>query len=136
MRDDSFNALSAFRAIAAHGSFTRAAAQLEVTASALSQTLRRLEQRVGVRLLQRTTRRVGLTEAGRDFLARLAPALSEIDAALDEVRQSRGKPAGTLRITVPQAVVPALIAPVLADFLALYPDVRIDIRVDGALNDL
>jgi DNA-binding transcriptional LysR family regulator len=136
MRDDTNGALRAFQTIARHGSFTRAAAELEVTASALSQTMRQLEQRLGVRLLQRTTRKVGLTEAGQAFLARIAPALASIDIAIDALRQHGDRPAGTLRLTTSQVMVPALIEPLLADFLCAYPDIRLDIRVDSALNDL
>jgi DNA-binding transcriptional LysR family regulator len=136
MRDDTSGALRAFQAIARRGSFTRAAAELEVTPSALSQTLRQLEQRLRVRLLQRTTRRVGLTEAGQALLARVTPALATIDSAIDELRQLGERPAGTLRLTTSQVIVPSLIEPMLADFLAEYPDIRVDIRVDSALNDL
>lgn len=134
MRDD--YALRAFRAIAEHGSFTRAAAALDVTASALSQTLQQLERRLGTRLLQRSTRRVGLTEAGRDLLQRIAPALSELDAAMDALRQHGGRPSGRLRLTVPNAVQPSLVEPMLAEFMARWPDVQLDIHVDNALSDL
>lgn len=136
MRNGHIDPLRAFRLIAVLASFTRAAAELDVTASALSQTLRRLEQRLGMRLLNRTTRRVGLTEAGRDLLARIAPALGEIDAALDEARRRSDRPGGTLRLTVPQVAIPTLIEPNLSDFLRRYPELRVDIRVDSALNDL
>lgn len=136
MRDETNGALRAFQAIARHGSFTRAAAELEVTPSALSQTMRQLETRIGVRLLQRTTRKVGLTEAGQAFLARVAPALAAIDGAIDALRQHGDRPAGTLRLTMSEVMVPSLIEPVLADFLRAYPDIRIDIRIDNALNDL
>lgn len=136
MRDDSTASLRAFQAIARHGSFTRAATELAVTASALSQTLRQLESRMGVRLLQRTTRRVGLTEAGRTFLARIEPALAAIDGAVEELRQHGERPVGTLRVTVPQIIVPRLIAPLLADFMRAYPDIRLDIRVESTINDL
>jgi len=136
MRDDPNGALRAFHTIARHGSFTRAARELEVTASALSQTLRQLEQRLGARLLQRTTRRVGLTEAGREFLARITPALAAIDSAVDELRQHGERPVGTLRITLSQAIIPSLIEPLLADFLRTYPEIRLDLRIDSSLNDL
>jgi len=129
-------ALLAFARIAAHGSFTHAATELEVSPSALSQTVRALEARLGVRLLNRTTRKVGLTEAGAALLARIEPALLDIDGAVDDLRQQRERPAGTLRLTVPQVIVPALLEPHLADFLAAYPEIRLDIRVDSALNDL
>jgi len=136
MRNDHTVALRAFRAIATHGSFTQAARELDVSASALSQTLRALETRLGVRLLQRTTRRVGLTEAGGEFLARIAPALGAIDGAIEEMQHRSGRPAGLLRITVPPVAVPALIAPNLADFLRTYPDIRVDVRTDSSLADL
>ena len=136
MRIDPSPALRAFRAIAAHGSFTRAAEELEVSPSALSQTLRQLESRLGVRLLQRTTRSVGLTEAGRELLARVAPALGEIDNAIEQMQKLSGRPAGTLRITVPPVAITALIAPYLSDFLRAYPDIRVDVRMDSALTDV
>lgn len=134
MRDD--YALRAFRAIAEHGSFTRAAAALDVTASALSQTLQQLETQLGTRLLQRTTRRVGLTEAGGDLLKRIAPALTELDRAMDETRQHGDRARGTLRLTVPSDVSQWMIEPMLAEFMARWPDVRLDIHVDNSLTDL
>ncbi|GAA0708996.1 LysR family transcriptional regulator [Dokdonella soli] len=133
---DQLPALLAFARVAAHGSFTSAARELEVSPSALSQTIRGLETRLGVRLLNRTTRRVGLTEAGAALLTRVEPALSEIDTAIGDLRQQRERPAGTLRITAPQVGVPALLEPHLADFLAAYPDICLDIHVDSSLNDL
>jgi len=136
MRDDHSPALRAFHLIARYGSFTRAAADMEVTASALSQTMRQLEQRVGVRLLQRTTRKVGLTEAGRQFLERITPALAAIDGALDELRQHGDRPAGSLRVTVPEIVLDWLVAPLQADFLRRWPDITLDIDVTGGLVDL
>jgi DNA-binding transcriptional LysR family regulator len=134
MRDD--YALRAFRAIAEHGSFTRAAAALDVTASALSQTLRQLETQLGTRLLHRTTRRVGLTEAGRELLQRITPALGELDAAMEALRQHGDRPAGLLRLTVPDVVAIALLDPLLGEFMARWPDIRLDIHVDNGLSDL
>ncbi|SRR5579875_296412 len=136
MRDDHSGALRAFHAIVRHGGFTAAARELEVTPSALSQTLKQFEKRLGVRLLQRTTRSVGLTEAGQALLARTAPALAEVDGAIEELRRHGEHPAGTLRITVAAVMVSTLIEPMVADFLRAYPDVRLDMRVDSALNDL
>lgn len=136
MRLDRITALHAFRQIAAHGSFTRAAAELDITPSALSQMLRQLEKRLSVRLLNRTTRKVGLTEAGRAFLNRIAPALTEIETAEEELRQGRDSPAGTLRLTVPRIAVNLLLAPMLAEFMRAYPEVRLDIAVDDAFADL
>ncbi|GLQ46342.1 LysR family transcriptional regulator [Dyella lipolytica] len=134
MRDD--YALRAFRAIAEYGSFTRAAAALDVTASALSQTLQQLENQLGTRLLQRTTRQVGLTEAGSDMLQRIAPALNELDLAMDAIRQHGDRPRGTLRLTVPNVVAQSIIEPVLGEFMARWPDVQLDIHVDNGLTDL
>lgn len=136
MRDEHATALRAFRLIARHGSFTRAAAELEVTPSALSQTLKQLEASVGVRLLHRTTRQVGLTEAGTDFLARITPALNEIDAAMEALRQHGERPAGTLRVTMPQNLLDWLIGPVLVEFLRAYPDVKLEVLCDSRLVDL
>jgi DNA-binding transcriptional LysR family regulator len=129
-------ALRAFRAIAECGSFTRAAAALDVTPSALSQTMQQLEKTLGTRLLQRTTRRVGLTEAGQEMLQRVAPALSELDLALDAIRQHGDRPRGTLRITVPSVVAQSIIQPMLGEFMARWPDVHLDIRVENGLTDL
>jgi len=134
MRDD--HALRAFRAIAEHGSFTRAAAALDVTASALSQTLRQLETQLDTRLLHRTTRRVGLSEAGHELLQRITPALKELDAAMDALRQHGDRPAGLLRLTVPDVVAIALLDPLLGEFMARWPDVKLDIHVDNGLSDL
>ncbi len=97
MRFDLNAGLSAFRPIATHGSFTRAAAQLAVSPSALSQTLRQLETYLGVRLCNRTTRQVGLTEAGSLFLSRITPSLTALSQAIDELRQSSDLMTGTLR---------------------------------------
>jgi DNA-binding transcriptional LysR family regulator len=136
MKADLSPTLRAFHTIAVHGSFTRAAEELEVSPSALSQTLRALETRLGVRLLQRTTRSVGLTEAGREFLARIAPALGEIDDAIERMQKLSGRPAGTLRITVPPVAITALIEPYIAEFLRAYPDIHVDVRMEAALTDL
>ncbi|RUL78322.1 LysR family transcriptional regulator [Dyella choica] len=134
MRDH--HALRAFLAIAEYGSFTRAAAELEVTPSALSQTMQQLEHQLGTRLLQRTTRRVGLTEAGHEMLQRIAPALSELDLALDAVRQHGDRPRGSLRLTVPKVAAQSVIEPLLGEFMARWPDVQLDIRVENNLTDL
>ncbi len=136
MKIDDTHGLRAFRLIARHGSFTRAAAEMEVTASALSQTLRQLETHLGVRLLHRTTRRVGLTEAGSAFLERISPALGDIDAAVEALRQHGDRPAGTLRIAVPQMVLDHLIAPILADFMRAWPELKLDIHMENRLTDL
>lgn len=136
IQPDQLPALLVFARVARHASFTRTARELGVSPSALSQTVRALETRLGVRLLNRTTRRVGLTEAGDVLLARIGPALADIDGALDDLRQQRTRPAGTLRVTMPRGVVSAFFEPHLADFLTAYPDIRLDIHVDNSLNDL
>jgi DNA-binding transcriptional LysR family regulator len=126
-------ALRAFVSIARHGSFTRAAHELDVTASALSQMLAQFERQLGVRLLARTTRHVGLTEAGREFLARVTPALGVIEDAIETARQHGERPAGTLRITTATG---SILAPVVPAFLAAYPEITLDIDVSPALVDL
>lgn len=136
MRTDSNLALQAFAMVARFGSFTRAAAELEVTASALSQTLRQLEAQLGVRLLHRTTRKVSLTEAGAGFLARIAPALAAIDSAIDDVRQQQGKPAGTLRLTMARSAYQFVYAPLLNGFMQAYPDIHLDLDVANGLVDI
>lgn len=112
MRFDRITALHAFRLIAAHGSFTRAAAELDITPSALSQTMRQLERSLGARLLNRTTRKVGLSEAGRAFLDRIAPALMALETAEEELRRNRDRPVGILRLTVPRIAATLLLKPV------------------------
>jgi len=130
------DSLRAFTCVARHASFTRAAAELEVSPSALSQSMRQLEARLGTRLLQRTTRRVGLTEAGREFLQRIAPALGEIEEAVEQLQERGGQPAGTLRITAPRLAIPHLLEPVLADFARAYPKIHLEILVEDTLTDL
>lgn len=133
MRDHPTAALRTFALIARHGSFTRAAAELDVTASALSQALRQLEKQLGVRLLQRSTRRVGLTEAGHEFLTRITPALSAIDGAIESARQHGDRPVGTLRVTT------GLLTPImrlLPAFQEAYPEITLDFTVDAHLADL
>lgn len=128
--------LRAFACIARHASFTRAAAELEVSPSALSQSMRQLEARLGARLLQRTTRRVGLTEAGREFLQRITPALEDIGEAMEQLHERDGQPSGTLRITAPRLATPQLLEPVLGDFARAYPQIRLEILVEDTLTDL
>lgn len=129
-------AVVAFARVAERASFTRAAAELAVSPSALSQTVRNLESQLGVRLLNRTTRRVGLTEHGARFLARVAPGLELIEAAFDDLDLVRDRPAGRLRINLPQVVAERLVLPRLPAFLARYPDVEVELFVDPALADL
>jgi DNA-binding transcriptional LysR family regulator len=129
-------ALAPFLAIAKQGSFRRAAAELGVSPSALSHSLRALEARLGVRLVNRTTRSVALTEAGQRLLARVAPAFHDIDEALDELNAFRDRPAGLLRINAPRGAVRLTLLPVVARFLARHPEVRVELTADEALVDV
>src|SRR5579862_9392550 len=129
MRGAEFAEMSAFAAIAEQRSFAKAAAQLGLGKSTLSQNLRSLEERLGVRLLNRTTRSVSLTEAGARLLARVAPSLVELKAAVDEVADHRQSPTGLLRLVVQPPVATLLIEPILARFLGEYPGVEMDVAV-------
>jgi DNA-binding transcriptional LysR family regulator len=128
--------VEAFVRVAERRSFRRAAADLGVTPSAVSQAVRALEARVGVALFIRTTRSVGLTEAGERFLQRARPAFEAIVAASDAARDLGAKPSGLLRLAVPRAVVPLVIQPLLASFCSAYPDVRVEISASEELVDL
>lgn len=129
-------ALAAFASVARHESFTRAALENGVSASALSQSVRALEAELGVRLLNRTTRRVALTEAGADFLERVRPALSMLDAAFDALDAQRGHPAGTLRINLPRVASELIVLPYLGEFKRRYPHVAVEMALDDGLTDL
>jgi DNA-binding transcriptional LysR family regulator len=132
---ESLSGLSALLSVAEKRSFAGAAAELGVTPSAVSQTVRALEERVGVRLLQRTTRQVGLTEAGARFVARLRPALDEVQAAFDALGELRDRPAGSLRLTMPRFAFTHVLEPRLAAFLDTYPDIKVEVFVaDGAVD--
>jgi DNA-binding transcriptional LysR family regulator len=122
--------------VAEQRSFTRAAKRLGLSPAALSQTIRGLEERLGVRLLNRTTRSVGPTEAGEQLLLRLRPVVDDYAAALESLNQFRDKPAGLLRLTVAPPGVPMLAESVLGDFLAQYPDIRLEISVDSSNVDI
>lgn len=122
--------------VAEKRSFTAAAAELRVTPSRVSQVIRELEDRAGLRLLQRTTRRVGLTEAGARFLARVKPALAELEGAFDALEESRDRPAGVLRLGMPRLPYLQVVRPKLARFLAAYPDIKLEVTVDDRIADL
>ena len=130
------SALDSFAAIARHGNFRRAAIERGVSPSTLSQALRDLETSLGVRLLNRTTRSVALTEAGAALLKSLQPALGEIAAAVDEARSAQDEPSGPLRINAPEPAVDLVLAPMVADFLAAYPAVRLEIISETGLVDI
>lgn len=136
MRGSDYAELRAFAAVAEHGNFARAAARLGISASALSQTIRTLEERMGIRLLNRTTRSVAPSEAGQRLLARLLPALADLDQAVADVAALRDKPAGLLRINAPRVAIVHRLAPLIAPFHAAYPDIVMDIIVDDKLSDI
>jgi DNA-binding transcriptional LysR family regulator len=134
-RDDLYD-LAAFAVVAKQGSFTRAAAELGMSQPALSHAMKALEQRLGVRLLSRTTRSVSTTEAGETLLRSLRPALEEITSGVNAAGVLRGKPSGTVRITATKHAVSSVVMPVLPRFLASHPDIRIDMIVDDNLTDI
>jgi DNA-binding transcriptional LysR family regulator len=130
------NDLLAFLAVAQERSFTRAAAKLGVSQSALSHTVRGLEVRIGVRLLTRTTRSVSPTEAGERLFRYVGPRIEEIEAELAAVSELREKPAGTIRITAIDYAVDMILWPKLAKFLRQYPDIKVEIIIDYGLTDI
>ncbi|YCI06043.1 LysR family transcriptional regulator (plasmid) [Ensifer sp. D2-11] len=135
LRSDSFSGLSAFLAAAEAGSFTAAAARLDVSPAAVSQAVKALEERLGTPLFVRTTRRIGLTEAGAALLARVNPAAAEIIAAIEDAAAA-DEPTGLLRLTVPRMAVPLIIEPVVPALRRAHPKVSIEIAVDDATIDM
>ena len=133
---ENLNDLTAFVAVAREGSFTRAAARLGVSQSALSQTVRALEERLGLRLLTRTTRKVAPTEAGERLLAAVGPRLDGIEDDLAALGDMRDKPAGTIRITASEHAAGAILLPRLAPLLACYPDLKLEINTDYRMIDI
>src|SRR5260370_2070420 len=127
VRQGALDGVEAFLCVAQHRSFRRAAAELGVTPSAISQAVRALETRVGAALFIRTTRSVGLTEAGERFLSRAKPAFEELVAASEVARDLGQRPAGLLRLSVPRAVVPILLEPLIASFCQAYPEIEVEI---------
>ncbi|MBM3090516.1 LysR family transcriptional regulator [Ensifer sp. T173] len=136
MQMENFNDLAAFAVIAREKSFTRAAAKLGVSPSALSQTMRNLEERLGLRLLTRTTRSVSSTEAGERLLRTVAPRFEEIEAELVALGELRDKPAGTVRLTAGEHPAISILQPALKRFLPDYPDIAVEIIVDYGLTDI
>ena len=136
MKKASIAEMSAFVAIAERASFAKAAKQLGVSRSSLSESLRSLEERLGVRLVNRTTRSVAVTQAGERLLVQLRPLLDNFDAVLESVNAFRDSPAGHLRITVPRPAARTVIEPVLSRFLAAYPAVTLEVSIDSALTDI
>src|SRR3954454_5564355 len=130
------NDLVAFLAVARERNFTRAAAQLGVSQSALSHTVRGLEERLGLRLLTRTTRSVAPTQAGERLLRTIGPRLEEIETELDAITELREKPAGTIRITATENATETVLLPKLAPLLREYADIKVEIIIDYGLADI
>src|SRR5215475_1670781 len=136
MVENDLSALSAFVVVAEERSFTRAAKRLGVSPSAMSHAMRGLEERVGVRLLSRTTRSVAPTDAGQALLAQLRPALSEVHVALDRVAGLRKKPAGRVRLLVPRFAAGTVLAPKLGEFARKYPEIVLDVTTNDSRMDI
>jgi DNA-binding transcriptional LysR family regulator len=136
MQRGNLNDLRALVAVGHERSFTKAAGKLGVSQSALSQTIRQLESRLGVRLLTRTTRSVSLTEAGERLVRTVAPRFEEIESELETLSGLRDKPAGTIRITAGDHAIHSIIGPKLAKFLPNYPDIKVELVIDNGLTDI
>src|SRR5438876_517739 len=136
MSRQNINDLLVFLAVARERSFTRAAAQLGVSQSALSHTIRALEERLGLRLLTRTTRSVAPTEAGERLLRTVGPKFEQIDTELAALTELRDKPAGTIRITIGEHAAQAILWPALAKLLPRYPDIKVELTIDYGLTDI
>jgi DNA-binding transcriptional LysR family regulator len=136
VRPGALDGVEAFLRVAQHRNFRRAAAELGVTPSAVSQAVRSLEARTGAALFIRTTRSVGLTEAGERFFSRAKPAFEELVAASELARELGQRPTGLLRLSVPRAVVPILLEPLIASFCRTYPEIEVEIAASAELVDL
>lgn len=136
MRREEMADLTAFVVVAEERNFTRAAAKLEISQSALSGIVRRLEERLGVRLLARTTRSVAPTEAGERLVQRLSPMLRDLDQSMADLSEFRDKPAGRIRITIVEHAAKTIIAPALKPLLTDYPDITVELTVDYGLADV
>ncbi len=136
MKREEMADLTAFLAVAEEQSFTKAAAKLGISQSALSQIIRRLEERLGMRLLTRTTRSVAPTDAGELLLQTLSPALEELDANIAALSELSNKPAGLIRITSVEHAAKTILWPVFRELLPLYPDIKVDITLDYGLTDI
>jgi len=136
MNGTDFSALSVFARVAQEQSFSAAAQAMGISNSAASYTIRRLEQQLGTKLLNRTTRSVSLTEAGSAFLVQIRPLLDQLDKAFDDVGRASQGAMGTLRLNVLRAAIPRVIAPVLQGFLRAYPDIKLEVVSDNSLVDI
>ncbi|MBY5813768.1 LysR family transcriptional regulator [Rhizobium leguminosarum] len=136
MRHGDFSELAAFIAVAEAGSFTRAAAKLGLSQSAVSYSVRMLEQKLGVRLISRTTRSLSLTDAGQRMLRNLRPSFENIESEIAAISALRDKPTGTIRVTTFRYAATSVLWPVVTKFLAEYPDIEMEIIVDEGLTDI
>ncbi|HEY0339248.1 MAG TPA: LysR family transcriptional regulator, partial [Steroidobacteraceae bacterium] len=136
MQTPNLSHLGVFMAVAKHSSFQRAAAEVGISTSAASHAIRGLEERLGVSLFNRTTRSVGLTDAGQRLLERLQPALRDVGDAIDEMNNFRTTPTGTLRINTSRAAAQWLIAPLMQRFLSTYPGIHLEVVEDDGLVDV
>jgi DNA-binding transcriptional LysR family regulator len=136
MARDNMSDLTTFLAVARERSFTKAAAQLRLSPSSLSHTIRGMEERLGVRLLTRTTRSVSLTDAGERLLQTVGPHFEEIDSALSALTELRDKPAGSVRITAGEHAAVAVIWPTVETLLPDYPDIKVEIIIDHGFTDI
>src|SRR5579859_4345569 len=136
VRQGALDGVEAFLAVAEHRNFRRAAAELGVTPSAISQAVRTLEARLGAALFIRTTRSVGLTEAGERFLTRAKPAFEELVAASEVARDLGQRPTGLLRIAAPPGAMMPLLLPLIASFCKAYPEVEVEVATAGELVDI
>jgi DNA-binding transcriptional LysR family regulator len=136
MRRENVNDLTAFIAVARERSFTKAAAKLQASQSALSYTIRTLEERLGLRLLTRTTRSVSMTDAGERLLRSIGPRFDEIESEISALTVLRDKPAGTLRITTVEHAADTILWPKIAKLLAAYPDINVEIVSDYSVTDI
>lgn len=136
MRREEFADLATFAVVAEERSFTRAAARLGLSQSAVSQIVRRLEERLGLRLLARTTRSVAPTESGERLVATLAPMLRELDQSMASLSEFRDRPAGTIRLTATEHAARRVLGPALARLLPGYPDIAVEVVIDYGLTDI
>jgi len=136
MDREDWGSLAAFAVVAEERSFTRAAARLGVSPSALSHTLRRLEEKLAVQLLARSTRSVSTTQAGERLLARLNPAINEISSAVEQLGEMSGHPSGHIRISAPGEAARRVIAPMLPKFVETYPDIIVEVLIEQAFTNI
>lgn len=136
MSRENFNDLHAFLIVARNGSFTRAAAELGISQSALSHTIRGLEEKLGIRLLMRTTRSVSATEAGERLIRTIGPCFEDIQLELTALNELRDKPAGTIRLATSSHAADSILIPKLKPFLNEYPDIQVELNIDNGLTDI